>query len=171
MKSAKSESIFDWLDTQKSQNPELIRAARSKVNLEAIWSNWSGWSDCETKYGETTRSRKCRRSVINQSKSSNKKCLGLSRETLECSEIYCNKNDCTKENFQIQSRMIVFLKSTISRLMKKARIWNFKKVNSWRDFFRVKNLNITYVDANEMYGFGNEETIGLHNHTENVVQG
>lgn len=50
-------------------------------------------------------------------------------------------------------------------------IWNFKKVNSWRDFFRVKNLNITYVDANEMYGFGNEETIGFHNHTENVVQG
>ena len=102
LKSSKSESIFDWWDTPKSQNPELIRAARSKVNLEPIWSNWSGWSDCETKYGESTRSRKCRRSV-NQSKSPNKKCFGLSRERRECSEIYCNKNDCTKEIFQILS--------------------------------------------------------------------
>ena len=53
----------------------------------------------------------------------------------------------------------------------KKTIWNFKKVNSWRDFFRVKNFNITYIDANEIYGFGNEESIGFHNHTENVVQG
>ena len=124
-KSAKSESIFDWWDTPKSQDPELIRAARTKVNLEAIWSNWSGWSDCETKYGESTRFRKCRRSV-SQSKSSDNQCLGLSRETRECSKIYCNKNDCTKENFQNLYYTVIFLcsyflKSTISRLMKKPR--------------------------------------------------
>ena len=113
VKIAKSESIFYWWDTPKSQNPEFIRAAGSKVNIEAIWSNWSGWSDCETKYGESTRSRKCRRS-FNQSKSSNKTCLGLSWERRECSEIYCNKNDCTKEIFQIQSYNMTHIRLLVS---------------------------------------------------------
>ena len=33
------------------------------------------------------------------------------------------------------------------------------------------NYNITCVDANEIYGLENEETIGFHNHTTNLVQG
>ena len=93
MKPLKSDSIFDWWDTPKSQDPELFRATRSKANFKSIWSNWSGWSDCETKFGESKRFRECRGS-FNQSKSW--KCRGLSQETRDCSEIYCKQNDCSK---------------------------------------------------------------------------
>ena len=44
-------------------------------------------------------------------------------------------------------------------------------MNSWRDFFKVKNINVTYVNAEDIYGFENDTTIDFSNQTENIVQG
>ena len=48
---------------------------------------------------------------------------------------------------------------------------NTNEVNSWRDFFKVKNINVTYVDAEDIYGFENDTMIEFNNQTENIVQG
>ena len=104
VKPLNSDSVVDMLwDTPKSQHPELIQAARSKVNFELMWSNWSGWSDCQTKYGESTRSRECR-GLFQQSKRTVQTCPGLSQQSRDCSEIYCKTVDCSKGYFQIQSK-------------------------------------------------------------------
>ena len=44
-------------------------------------------------------------------------------------------------------------------------------MNSWRDFFKVKNINVTYVNAEDIYGFENDTIIDFSNQTENIVQG
>ena len=48
---------------------------------------------------------------------------------------------------------------------------NTNEVNSWRDFFKVKNINVTYVNAEDTYGFENDTMIDFSNQTENTVQG
>ena len=78
----------------ESEYEEMSRLSRS-LKFETIWSNWSGWSNCQTKYGHSNRFRKCR-----GTNSASKTCVGPSYETRQCSDIYCKENDCSKGNFQ-----------------------------------------------------------------------